>query len=25
MVNCMPVFIAREDYWNKRFQERACR
>jgi myo-inositol-1-phosphate synthase len=20
MVNCMPVFIAREDYWNKRFQ-----
>ena len=20
-VNCMPVFIAREDYWNKRFQE----
>jgi myo-inositol-1-phosphate synthase len=21
MVNCMPVFIAREDYWNKRFQE----
>ncbi|HEY8646228.1 MAG TPA: inositol-3-phosphate synthase, partial [Gaiellaceae bacterium] len=19
MVNCMPVFIAREDYWNKRF------
>ena len=22
MVNCMPVFIAREDYWNKRFQEK---
>jgi myo-inositol-1-phosphate synthase len=22
MVNCMPVFIAREGYWNKRFQER---
>ncbi|HEY3183505.1 MAG TPA: inositol-3-phosphate synthase [Gaiellaceae bacterium] len=22
MVNCMPVFIAREDYWNKRFEER---
>jgi myo-inositol-1-phosphate synthase len=21
MVNCMPVFIAREDYWNRRFQE----
>ena len=21
MVNCMPVFIAREDYWNNRFQE----
>ena len=21
MVNCMPVFIAREDYWNKRFEE----
>jgi myo-inositol-1-phosphate synthase len=21
MVNCMPVFIAREDYWNKRFRE----
>jgi myo-inositol-1-phosphate synthase len=21
MVNCMPVFIAREDYWNKRFQD----
>ena len=20
MVNCMPVFIAREDYWNKRFE-----
>jgi myo-inositol-1-phosphate synthase len=22
MVNCMPVFIAREDYWQKRFEER---
>src|SRR3984893_8228356 len=21
MVNCMPVFIAREDYWNKRFKD----
>jgi myo-inositol-1-phosphate synthase len=21
MVNCMPVFIAREDYWGKRFEE----
>ena len=21
MVNCMPVFIAREEYWRKRFQE----
>src|SRR5215203_1225668 len=21
MVNCMPVFIAREDYWNDRFQK----
>src|SRR5204862_428191 len=21
MVNCMPVFIAREDYWNKRFRD----
>src|ERR687883_58250 len=21
MVNCMPVFIGREDYWNKRFQD----
>src|SRR5207248_8077940 len=21
MVNCMPVFIAREDYWNKRFHD----
>ena len=21
MVNCMPVFIAREAYWNKRFEE----
>src|SRR5919205_442192 len=22
MVNCMPVFIAREDYWGKRFAEK---
>ncbi|MBI4758642.1 MAG: inositol-3-phosphate synthase [Chloroflexi bacterium] len=22
-VNCIPVFIAREEYWQKRFQERA--
>jgi myo-inositol-1-phosphate synthase len=22
MVNCMPVFIAREDYWGKRFEDR---
>ena len=21
IVNCMPVFIAREDYWNKRFED----
>ena len=21
MVNCMPVFIAREDYWNERFEK----
>src|SRR5881398_3338630 len=21
MVNCMPVFIAREDYWNRRFKD----
>jgi myo-inositol-1-phosphate synthase len=21
MINCMPVFIAREDYWNKRFKD----
>jgi myo-inositol-1-phosphate synthase len=21
MVNCMPVFIAREDYWNQRFRD----
>ena len=20
-VNCIPVFIAREDYWNKRFKK----
>ena len=24
MVNCMPVFIAREDYWNNRFREAGC-
>ena len=24
-VNCLPVFIAREDYWDKRFTTRACR
>ena len=24
MVNCIPVFIAREDYWQSRFKERAC-
>ena len=24
-VNCIPVFIAREDYWNDRFGRRACR
>jgi myo-inositol-1-phosphate synthase len=23
MVNCMPVFIAREPYWQRRFQERS--
>jgi myo-inositol-1-phosphate synthase len=22
MVNCMPVFIAREDYWRRRFEQR---
>ena len=22
MVNCIPVFIAREDYWRKRFEQR---
>ena len=22
LVNCMPVFIAREDYWNKRFEDK---
>jgi myo-inositol-1-phosphate synthase len=22
LVNCMPVFIAREDYWQKRFEDR---
>ncbi len=24
MVNCMPVFIAREPYWQKRFAEAGC-
>jgi myo-inositol-1-phosphate synthase len=24
MVNCMPVFIAREGYWQKRFQDAGC-
>jgi len=24
MVNCMPVFIAREPYWQKRFEEAGC-
>src|SRR4029079_1201378 len=24
MGNCMPVFIAREDYWNNRFREAGC-
>ena len=24
-VNCIPVFIAREDYWDKRFKAAACR
>jgi myo-inositol-1-phosphate synthase len=24
MVNCMPVFIAREPYWQKRFEEARC-
>ena len=24
-VNCLPVFIAREDYWDKRFAEAGCR
>src|SRR2546425_7301085 len=22
MVNCMPVFLAREEYWNERFQDK---
>src|SRR5262249_16789542 len=22
LVNCMPVFIAREDYWSRRFEEK---
>ena len=22
MVNCIPVFIAKEEYWSKRFEER---
>ena len=25
MVNCMPVFIAREHYWQKRFEAAGCR
>ena len=25
VVNCLPVFIARENYWDKRFEEPACR
>ena len=24
MVNCMPVFIAREPYWQRRFEEAGC-
>jgi myo-inositol-1-phosphate synthase len=24
MVNCMPVFIAREQYWQKRFEDAGC-
>src|SRR3954449_6458695 len=24
MVNCMPVFIARESYWQKRFEDAGC-
>ena len=24
-VNCIPVFIAREKYWQKRFVEAGCR
>jgi myo-inositol-1-phosphate synthase len=24
MVNCMPVFIAREKYWQKRFEDAGC-
>src|SRR6476659_4901314 len=24
MVNCMPVFIAREPYWQKRFEDAGC-
>src|ERR671924_484539 len=24
MVNCMPVFIAREPYWQKRFEQAGC-
>ena len=23
MVNCIPVFLAREDYWRRRFEEKA--
>ena len=25
MVNCMPVFIAREPYWQRRFEQAGCR
>ena len=24
LINCIPVFIAREKYWQKRFAEKAC-
>ena len=24
-VNCLPVFIAREDYWDERFRRPGCR
>ncbi len=25
VVNCLPVFIAREDYWDKQFEKASCR